>query len=210
MVFWIAILVGGLFVWLAVRLGFYETWILTFNIVISIYVAVFLAPAIVALAPGTGDIAPYCTALSLLVLAAGCFALFQGLSYVLLTGQFNIPFPRAFDILFAGLLGFLAGFLALSFVALVVTTTPLAEHKIVSTVGFNPQSQGANIACITRCCGAVHSLVGFAGGDDAARAAVDRLLEGDQDRPSDRGSEAADPNAPATEPRPDAPPERPV
>ena len=44
MVFWIAILVGVLFAWLGVRLGFYETWILCFNVIVSIYVAIFLAP----------------------------------------------------------------------------------------------------------------------------------------------------------------------
>lgn len=42
MVFWIAILVGGAFVWLGVRMGFYQSWCLLFNIVVSIYLAIFL------------------------------------------------------------------------------------------------------------------------------------------------------------------------
>ena len=70
------------------------------------------------------------------VLAGGCFALLQGLSFVFLTGQFHIPFPRVFDIVLSGVLGFAAGFLIVSFVAVVLTTTPLAEHKIVGVFGL--------------------------------------------------------------------------
>jgi hypothetical protein len=44
MVFWAGILVGGLFIWFAVKIGFYEMWATLFNIVISIYIAIFLSP----------------------------------------------------------------------------------------------------------------------------------------------------------------------
>ena len=131
MMFWIAILAGALFVWLAVRVGFYETWVLLFNVVISIYVSVFLSPILVELAPPPSGAASYHVALCLTVLAGGCFAILQGLSYVFLTGQYHIPFPRVFDIVLSGVLGFAAGFLIVSFIAVVLTTTPLAEHKIV-------------------------------------------------------------------------------
>ena len=59
MVFWIAILSGVLFAWLAVRLGFYATWILLFNVLLSIYVAIFLAPLVVDFAPSSGRAASY-------------------------------------------------------------------------------------------------------------------------------------------------------
>jgi len=193
MVFWIAILIGVLFAWLAVRLGFYETWILCFNIIVSIYAAIFLAPHVVDFAPGSGQAAAYCTALSLIVLAGGCFAILQGLSYVFLTGQFKIPFPKLFDLVFAGLLGFVAGFLILSFVALMVTTTPLAEHEIVNTIGFSRESQNPNIACITRCCNLVHF---FAAPDSVhtPQKAVDLLLTDSSGRGPDSGAPAEDPN----------------
>src|SRR5512146_104116 len=104
MVFWIAILAGALFVWLAVRLGFYETWILFFNVLVSLYVSIFLTPLLVEVAPAPGEAASYNAALCLLVLAGGCFAVLQGLSYVFLTGQFHIPFPRVFDIVVSRLI----------------------------------------------------------------------------------------------------------
>jgi len=177
MVFWAAILVGGVFVWLAVRLGFFETWCLLFNLVVAIYVAIFLAPTVAACAPSTGTIATYCMALSMIVLAGGCFALLYGISYVFLTGPFNISLSAIFDVLLAGALGFLAGFLILSFLALIVTASPLAEHELVGTLGFDQEAQQSNIACIAWCCDMVHSFVaGEADGGDT-QAAIGKIWE---------------------------------
>ena len=174
------------FAWLGVRLGFYETWILCFNVIVSIYVAIFLAPLVVDFAPGTGQAAAYCTALSLIVLAGGCFAILQGMSYVCLTGQFSIPFPRLFDILFSGLLGFVGGFLILSFVAIVLTTTPLAAHSIVSTIGFTPEAQSPNIACLARGCDLVHAFAGSEASAQTPQQAIEQLLTAP--RPTDPNS----------------------
>lgn len=190
MVFWIAILAGILFVWLAVRLGFYATWVLLFNVVISMYVAIFLAPLIVDFAPAVGGAASYGVALSMIVLAGGCFALLQGLSYVFLTGQFNIPFPRIFDIVLSGVLGFTAGFLILSFAAIVLTTTPLAQHKIISSIGFNEQSQQANISCMARCCDLIHAVAGFEGSKETTGTAIHRLLDVQRNLDSSRQAHA--------------------
>jgi hypothetical protein len=201
MVFWIAILVGVLFVWLAVRMGFYETWVLLFNIIVSMYLAIFAAPIIAELAPTPGGAASYSMALSMALLGGGSFALLQGLSYVFLTGQYSVPFPRIFDIVFSGLLGFLAGFLVLSFAALVLATTPLADNEIVTGVGLGRQSQQINISCISRCCDVIHSLAGPA--DLATQAAVQRLLDESKPKPVVK-REPADVNQPAAP----APPEK--
>ncbi len=177
MVFWIAILAGAAFVWLAVRVGFYQSWGLLFNVVVSIYLAVFLAPAVAEWAPASGGASAYGLTLSLVALAGGCFAILYGLSYVFLTGQFSIPFPKVLDVLVAGMLGFLAGFLVLSFTALVVTLSPLAQHKMLSTLGFSRQDQKANIACMAWCCDLVHSVARFEPTDQATKGAIDRLFE---------------------------------
>jgi apolipoprotein N-acyltransferase len=201
MVFWIAILAGGLFAWLAVRIGFYTTWVLLFNVLISIYVAIFLAPAVTGFAPASGRAASYGTALSMIVLAGGCFAILHGLSYVFLTGQFNIPFPRIFDILLSGLLGFMAGFLILSFAAVVLTTTPLAQQKIVSSIGFNRQSQRANILCLAGCCDLIHAVAGSDGGKGATEAAIDRLMDASISLELKRNEQKPDANEPPTAPK---------
>jgi hypothetical protein len=177
MVFWIAILGAGLFVWLALRMGFYETWVLFFNVLISIYVSIYLTPVVARLAPAPEGAGSYMTALSMVVLAGACFAILHGLSFVFLTGQFSVPFPRVFDILLSGALGFVVGFLILSFVALIVTTTPLAQMDLVSTVGFSPESMHTNISCIAWWCDRVHSVAGFKADGWATTAAIGQLLE---------------------------------
>jgi hypothetical protein len=196
MVFWIAILAGIGFVWLAVRLGFYETWILFFNVLVSMYLGIFLTPMIVSFAPASGEVASYGVALSMVVLAGGCFAILQGLSYVFLTGQFSISFPRLFDIPLSGLLGFVAGFLALSFAALTVTTTPLARHRIVSTLGFNRQSQQATITCIAWGCDLIHAFARFEAGEGGTQEAVNRLLDLSGDIRPASPEPRPEPNAP--------------
>ncbi len=201
MVFWVAILVGALFVWLAVRMGFYETWVLLFNVIISMYIAIFLAPIVSELAPAPSGASSYGTALSMVLLAGGCFAVLHGLSYVFLTGQFSIPFPRMLDIVFSGILGFVAGFLVLSFLALVLATTPLADNSVVAGIGLGGSSQRTNISCIARCCDLIHSFAGP--GDRTTRAAVQQLLDSGSRQSGEDGP--ADTNEPVMLHRPGAP-----
>ncbi len=201
MVFWIAILVGGVFVWLAVRMGFYQSWALLFNIVISIYLAIFLAPAVTEWAPTSGGGAGYGMMLSMAVLAVGCFALLYGLSYVFLTGQFEIPFPKVLDVLVAGLLGFVAGFLVLSFAALLVTVSPLAQHKVFTTLGFSREAQKPNIACMAYCCDIIHSVARLEPSDDATTKAIDRLLDHAKPTPREVDDEPNASQQPVISPR---------
>ncbi|MBN1361795.1 MAG: CvpA family protein [Sedimentisphaerales bacterium] len=175
MVFWIAILAGGFFTWLAIRMGFYATWALLFNVVVSIYVAVFLTPLVARFAPASS----YGVAFSMIVLAVACFAILHGLSYVFLTGQFNVRFPRFFEILLAGALGFAVGFLILSFVGLVVTTTPLARNRLGSSFALDPEARSPNLSGLAWCCDRIHGVVGFdgQGQDSATQKAVASILE---------------------------------
>jgi|GEM_PF-679827 len=215
MVFWIAILTGALFVWLAVRMGFYETWALLFNILVAIYVSIFLAPAVARFVPMPGG-ASWCTALSMLVLAGGSFAILHGLSWVFLTGQFSVRFPSLFDVVFSGILGFVAGFLILSFAALALSTTPLAEHKIVTTLGLGRQGQKANVVGIARCCDLIHSVAGFAdsGTTQAAVAKLletsDRLTADDKTRVDPNDPNGTDPPKAQPQPRETQPPKTPT
>lgn len=213
MMFWIAILAGAMFVWLAVRMGFYETWVLLFNTIISIYVSVFCTPILAEIVPASGGASSYHTALCMIALAGGCFAILQGLSYVFLTGQFHISFPQVFDVVLSGVVGFLAGFLMLSFVGLVLTTTPLAEHKIAGVFALPKQSQQANgpqaqsvvignpnLSCLTWCCGVIHSFAGFHDAGSTTQMALQKLLDTPHVSPIS-GPEQTDVNKPP-QPRP--------
>ena len=193
MVFWASILAGGFFAWLAIRMGFYETWTMLFNIVISIYVAVFLTPAIVDLAPAAGDTS-YGNALTLAVTATGIFLILHGISYVFLTGQFNVSFPKVFDLVFAGLLGFLAGSLVFSFAALLVTVTPISQNRLMSRIGFNEQAQRSNIAYICRWCDLIDLAVSSADSKTTAEQTINALLTSAQPDPPNETDKQLDPN----------------
>ncbi len=195
MVFWASILAGGLFVWLAVRIGFFEMWTLLFNIVISIYVAISLTPVVKNVAPAAGDTS-YGNALTLAAIAIATFLVLYGISYIFLTGQFNVAFPKMFDIVFAGLLGFLAGALVFSFAALVVTATPLSQNRLMSKAGFNAKSQRTNIAYVCRWCDLIDLAVSSADSDTTAEQTINDLLKSAQPEPPDETNEQPDPNEP--------------
>lgn len=195
MVFWAGILAGGLFVWLAIKIGFYETWAMLFNVVISIYLAIFLTPVIVDIIPGA-DETPYCNALALTVTSVGTFLILYGITYIFLTGQFKVTFPKIFDILFTGVLGFLTGFVILSFIALVITVTPISQNRFASKVGFNKQSQQANISYICWWCDLVNSIVSSPDTKIKSHHIVDQLLNSTQPKRQDKTGEATKLTAP--------------
>jgi signal transduction histidine kinase len=195
MVFWVSILVGGLFAWLAIRMGFYEIWVMLFNIVISVYVAVFLTPVIVDVIPAAGDTS-YGSAMTLTVTAIGTFLILYAISYIFLTGQFSVSFPKTFDILLAGLLGFLAGFLLSSFAALIITVTPISQNTFVSEVGLNRQSQQANISYICWWCDLVDLIVSSPDRQMTSEQTIDRLLKSGQSKTREKTGEEAESNKP--------------
>ena len=181
MVFWLGILTGGLFIWFAMKIGFYEMLAMFFNIVISIYAAIFLSPIILDIIPEAGDI-PCSNALALAVLGVGTFFVLYGFTFVFLTGQFKVSFPKSFDILLAGVLGFLAGFLVLSFAAFVITITPISQNRFVKQVGLNRNSQQANISYICFWCDLVNSIVSSPDTKITSKQAVEQLLSETQSK----------------------------
>ena len=195
MVFWAGILVGGLFIWITVKIGFYEMWATLFNIVISIYVAIFLTPVILDIVPEAGDM-PCCNALALLVLAIGTYLILYGITYIFLTGQFKVSFPKIFDILFTGVLGFLAGSLVLSFIALLITTTPISQNRFVRQLGLNRNSQQANITYICWWCDLLNSIVSSPDTKITSEQAIEQLLNSTQQKERDKTDQETGLNSP--------------
>ncbi|UCF42676.1 MAG: CvpA family protein [Planctomycetota bacterium] len=154
MVFWLGILVGAVFAWFAVRIGFYGMWAMLFNIVISVYLAIYLQPVVVKV-PGLGDTL-YTNALAMMGTAIAIFLILHGISYTFLTGQLVPSFPKVFNTLGSGFLGFLAGFLVWSFVSLLVYVTPISQNAFIKSVGFGKFQKTST--CISRWCGLVNAL----------------------------------------------------
>lgn len=195
MVFWIGILVGGTFAWFAIKLGFYQTWTLVFNIIISIYLAVYLRP-IVASIPAVGN-ASYSDALAMVIVALASFLILCGISYTFLTGQFSVSFPKVFDTLGAGLLGFLAGFLVWSFLSLLIYITPASQNTFVKGIGFTNEFQQTSVSYISRFCSLVNALVAVQDNEDSAEQTIHKLLKGAVPKARAKQAEPEEPVEPA-------------
>ena len=173
MVLLAGILAGGLCIWYAIRIGFYETWAMLFNIVIAIYIALFLTQPIVNILTNqtkTSNI-PCCDALTLIVLAIGAFLILQGITYVLFTSQFKVTFPGIFDILFAGLLGFIGGFLILSFAVLIIFLTPFGAYA-----GIEDDSVEYNMSNAYWLFDGIHSIVSSPENEKTSKIVIEELL----------------------------------
>jgi len=175
MVFWIAVLIGGLFAWAAAQVGFFASWIMLFNLVLSAYLAVFLAPVIVDSVPATTD-TPYGYALVLLTVAIATLVTSYAVCYACLSGRTRIEFPALMEKLGAGVLGFLGGLLVSSFLGLVVSLTPLPELDSLRPLGLHAESQRATRAYVCWWCDVLHGFVGSSESGMTSADAVDLLL----------------------------------
>lgn len=182
------ILVGGLCVWYAIKMGFYETWAMLLNIVIAIYIALFLAQPIVNFLPEETSNIPCCEALVLLILAVGSFLILYGITYILFTSQFRVPFPKIFDILFAGILGFFGGFLVLSFAALIIFLTPFGKYAAI-----NKESVKINMESAYWLFDGIHSIVSWPQNDLESRDVIERILNQSQSDTQNISTQQAEP-----------------
>lgn len=194
------IVIGGIFAFLGVRKGFYDTWAILFDIVIAVYLGVFLGPAIAAITPEA--LPGYHSAMTIGATGLAAFAILYGISYIFITNQYKVPFPRALDILGAGFLGFLAGVLVWSFASTVVCLTPLTEKAVFKTLGFQAAVDQASVSYLAGWCDGVHSIVGSDKDEDtkAIIAGLIKSAEKEKAIPTaddvNDTTEASEPNAP--------------
>jgi len=176
MLFWVSILVGAVFAWFAVQRKFYETWAMLFNLVISIYLAIFLKPVIVDIVPGAGE-PPYGNTLSISVTAAAIFLVMQGLCYILFTSQFTIPLPKILDIIGSGFLGLFAGLLVWSFVALLISIAPVSQNTIVKKIGLPAHFEQTALPYLSWWCNMIDTFVSDRAGEHATEYMVNEMLK---------------------------------
>ncbi|MBN1806673.1 MAG: CvpA family protein [Sedimentisphaerales bacterium] len=186
------ILVGGLCAWFAIKIGFYETWAMLFNIVVAIFTALFLARPIVNFLPEETVNIPCCEALVLLIVAVGSFLILHGITYILFTSQFNVPFPKIFDVLFAGLLGFLGGFIVLSFAALIIFITPLGKYAAI-----NKESVKNNMKSACWLLDGIHSIVSGSENEPDSSVVIEQILSKSQPNTQNINIQQEDSDKPA-------------
>jgi hypothetical protein len=180
MVFWIAVVIGGLFAFAAVQVGFYSSWIMLFNLVLSAYMAIFLGPMIVETVPATTD-TEYGYALVLLTIGIATLVTAYGICYASLSGRFRVEFPVVFDKIGAGVLGFLGGFLISSFVTFALALTPLREMDALRPFGLDAvaqrESRSAIRSYLCGWCDVLHTFVASSDAGVTSKEVVDMLLD---------------------------------
>ena len=193
MAFWFGLLAAGLFAWFAIGIGFYELWVMLFNIVLSIYLAIFLRPIIVNI-PAVGD-APYSDPLTMIAIAVASFSILHGISYTFITSQFKVSFPRIFNTLGAGFLGFLAGFLVWNFVSFLIFITLISQSQkaFVREIGFNDEFQQSNVSVICWWCDLVNRL-SRQDNEITSEEAISELLKSTEPELQVEPAEQAEPN----------------
>jgi hypothetical protein len=201
MMFWVGILIGAMFAWFAVKLGFYQIWTLVFNIIISVYLAIYLQP-LIADVTAVGDMS-YGSIVTVAAIALASFLVLQGISYTFLIGQFNVSFPKVFDVLGSSLLGFLAGFLVWSFISLLIYITPASQNTFVKEIGFTDHFQQTSVSYLARFCNLVDAVVSSEDNGSSAEQTIGKLLDNAKSKIQKKSSQKPEPVEPAKKPEKD-------
>jgi len=146
----IGIVVGLIFAWMAIRVGLYVAWSAMFNLVISIYIAISLGPVVAGKMPLAGSLG---ASIVLIGLVAAVFAVLQGSCYLFITSQYEMSFPKLFDSISSGIIGFLAGMLLVSFLNIPADLIRYRDD-------YNKNSQSANSSYLNFWYDSMHWLVG--------------------------------------------------
>ncbi|MGD9109523.1 MAG: hypothetical protein PVG93_01155 [Phycisphaerales bacterium] len=176
MLFWVGILVGVIFAYLAIRRGLYETWAILFNIILSIYLAIVLNPLAKHILPRSGH-NPYDNTLVMLALGVGFFILLHGIVYVLVLSQFKIDMGRILDLIGSGVIGLAGGILIWSFVLILLCSSPLVTNKFLRATGVKRDNVQANVSYVCRFTGLIEKLVGTEQSENVVPELLDSLLE---------------------------------
>ena len=137
-----------------------------FNLGFSVYMAVFLTPYVITCVPAATETA-YGYALVLMCVGIATLLVSYGLTFACLSGQLRAEFPKAFDSVGAGFLGFLTGFLVCSFVAFALALTPLCragdpeELSFFQKFGFEAQSQSTNTSYMCFWCNRYNGMLAY-------------------------------------------------
>ena len=126
--FALAMAVGVVFAVIGIRQGFYRSWAILFNILISIYLAVMLTPVMYDVFAEMDNF-KYSGPACVFSIGAFTFAVLQ-MAAIVLTGTFEVSLPRFFNTFGAGVLGFISGYLVIIFVSLVICVSPFESQGV--------------------------------------------------------------------------------
>lgn len=128
MMFWILLLVSGVFAWVGVRKGFYMMFTMLFCLMFAVYIGVLATPRIVHLSEGMERDAYYAAAclfgMTLLV-----FILLWMVAFFYFLRDRDEYFPKMIERIGGGAFGFLFGYILTSLVMVLIYIMPFSRNE---------------------------------------------------------------------------------
>ena len=181
-----AMIGGAVAAWYARRAGLFACWTAFLNVVLSIYLGIFLAPTIIPTC-ATGVGVGFAPAVSVFGAGLTAFAATYGLCRTCLSGCLRLELTKICDAALAPALGFLTGFLTVSFFTFVACLTPWSQSAAFQTVGLDAKSQPFNISFIAWWCDTIHDFAGSSENWQTTRETMTKLLQSPS-APAGRGA----------------------
>ena len=133
MLFWLLLIVSGMFAWLGVKKGFYAMFATLFCLMFAVYIGVLATPRIVGLSEGLERDTYY---------AAGClfgmtlliFILLWAVAFFYFLRDRDDYFPKMIEQVGGGLFGFLFGYILTSLLMVMISIMPFSRNE--SLPGF--------------------------------------------------------------------------
>ena len=169
MIFWICLIIGGLFAWLGLKKGLYCMVAAVFNLMVGIYVSVLAAPVILSMSPEYSD-SGYYAAITIFVLTAFIFAALQTFAWFYFLRDAEDYFPKLIDQLAGIAGGFFLGYFLVGLVFLLITIMPFSRGSIPSFLPQREKMQSFASASVVRACNFIgwYSLECFDGQPESA------------------------------------------
>ncbi|MHC4131207.1 MAG: CvpA family protein [Planctomycetota bacterium] len=169
---WIGIIFGIALACYGFKRGFFEMWGKFFNLLISMYLAIFLRPIITEYVSEAAN-SWAGIVLSILLTGVAIFFILYGISYIVF-GQFTIELPKIFDIAGGSLMGFLGGVLLWSLLIFLFSITPLSQKTFAQNIGLVKYSAENKASYICWWGDAVNT---FAGSSDTRHSTEEMMIE---------------------------------
>jgi uncharacterized membrane protein required for colicin V production len=129
MLFWVCLIIGGVFAWLGLKKGLY-VWLATlFSLMAGIYIGVLATPRVLNMNSEYSD-SGYYAATTMLMLAMVVFAVLEAICWFSFLHDREEYFPKLIEQVGGGVCGFLFGYFLLCLVTLAVCVMPFSRGKM--------------------------------------------------------------------------------
>jgi len=128
MLFWLLLIISGLFTWLGVKKGFYVMFATLFCLMFAVYVGVLATPRIISLSEGMEHDAYYAAA-CLLGMTLLTFILLWSVAFFYFLRDCDEYFPKMLERIGGGVSGFLFGYILTSLLMVLICVMPFSRNE---------------------------------------------------------------------------------